>query len=159
MPAHAILKLSRQDIETVTNLKETLQQERLALENSDAESLEALLSDKTSQLNQINDNARRRSELLAALGFPNDRDGMQSFIATLPQEERTELSALWDNLETTLEECKEHNLINARVLQHTRGVVDRLLTIYRGSAAKSVSLYGEDGTQTRDNEHRSITKA
>ncbi|WP_426417618.1 flagella synthesis protein FlgN [Aestuariirhabdus sp. LZHN29] len=159
MPQRAILNLSLQDSKTVTTLHDILLKERTALEKRDAEALESLLGEKQTYIDQLNANAQRRSELLTELGFEHNRKGMSQYIATLPIEDQEELSTRWQELESTLEKCKELNLVNAKVLQHTRAAVDRLLTIYRGSAVKSVSLYGEDGAATRGNEHRSITKA
>ncbi|WP_164880868.1 flagella synthesis protein FlgN [Aestuariirhabdus litorea] len=159
MPQRTILDLCLHDSKTVTALHNLLTQERKALEERDAESLESLLGSKNSLINLLNESASKRTQLLAEQGFEHNREGMKRYIATLSPEQSEELSELWSELEEGLESCKELNLVNAKVLQHTRTAVDRLLTIYRGSAAKSVSLYGEDGSATRANEHRSITKA
>lgn len=113
-------------------LHELLQDERQSLTASDAQKTQSLLQQKTQLLQQLDQNNRQRSELLTTRGFATDEEGVQAFLASFPPQESQAYSVQWQSLQQKLEQCKEENLINGKVIHRSRRQVDTLLNMLRG---------------------------
>ncbi|MCX7173283.1 MAG: flagellar protein FlgN [Proteobacteria bacterium] len=119
-----------------------LQQEQQALVAGDIDKLIPVIEEKTSLAASLNRFAEQRQRLISAAGMPNDRSGLEAWLATqrLGAKDRAD----WKKLLTLTGEAQALNEINGKLIamrmQHNQQALNVLL-----SAANQATLYGPDG--------------
>lgn len=78
MHDQTLLQLIEEDLPYAGQLLELLRDESLALQSRDMELLETILAQKQSLIVLLEQNGRRRSQLLMQMGLSADREGLQA---------------------------------------------------------------------------------
>lgn len=140
-----LLKQLDNDVHTLKQLKEMLDQEQDALKVNDLETLQRIHPEKHTCLEQLRHSARQKVHLLVQMGFrPDSGIETSQFIQSLGKNALTER---WQQAHQALAECQFVNEVNGRVIAHLQRRVERLTTIIRGQDAQP-KLYGKEGRET-----------
>ena len=142
-----------------SKLEFTLDNERQALENQDRHRLETLSELKSNQLDLLSSNDHKLIDMLTKSGIPKEVNGIDTLISLTPLKQQTELFKLWDNHKVKLKACKEKNIINGRIIERSRSVVDHLLNIINSGGPPQASLYEASGKSNPQEGSRTIAKA
>lgn len=119
-----------------------LQQEQQALVAGDIDKLTPIVEEKTRLATSLNRFAEQRQRLISASGLPNDRSGVEAWLAN--QVLNTKDRADWQKLLALTGEAQTLNESNGKLIamrmQHNQQSLNVLL-----SAANQATLYGPDG--------------
>lgn len=119
-----------------------LQQEQQALVAGDIDKLTPVVEEKTRLASSLNRFAEQRQRLISASGLPNDRSGVEAWLASqvLSPKDRAD----WRKLLALTGEAQTLNESNGKLIamrmQHNQQSLNVLL-----SAANQATLYGPDG--------------
>lgn len=124
-------------IEAATRLDALLGRERAALEEQDAESLDALAAEKLACLEQLEALETSRAALLHEHGLGNDGAGMRSLL------ENTDSAAAWHQYLDLAGRCHAANQTNGAIIRLRNQQVTSALAVISGERQ---STYGPSGT-------------
>ncbi len=127
--------------EIVVQLAEHLDVTGDALARGDAANLETYLSHELALLGKLDETFRQQHELLARQGLSADRQGMETAIKRCAD---SELHALWLELRTRLQDCRERNRSNARLAKQSSRRAQAALHVLRGEDIEAAA-YGPQG--------------
>ncbi|MFK7886238.1 MAG: flagella synthesis protein FlgN [Gammaproteobacteria bacterium] len=117
-----------QSVRVADALLLTLQEERQVLAGADHEAFSPVFARK----NELAGELSRLDQQRAALTAEQSKDNAQG-------------SALWTRYCAVLEQCREGNAINGRLVQDRQRHVRRALGILRGQANTETELYSQRG--------------
>jgi flagella synthesis protein FlgN len=149
-----LLELTLSDIDIATRLLELIELEREALVNRQFNLLGLLLDEKQPLLVQLDQHNHMRSAQLQRLGLPLNREGLQAYAARF--EHDNQLIEAADQLTATIEQCKEANNRNGRIINANQCTVASMLEILRGPPMPS--LYNRRGYLPRANNQRPLSQ-
>jgi len=155
MPDASLLQLLHEDLQTSQQLLALLDEEFAALQARDLHLLEKLLGSKQPLLAALSQNAQVRSQTLHSLGHSPDATGWNAYLAGHAQAE--DLDKASQQLEQQLEQCRQANLRNGRLINANQASVGSLLGILRG--AETPSLYDSRGATARIAQQRPLSQA
>lgn len=119
-----------------------LQLEQQALVSGDIDRLIPVVDEKTRLAARLNQFAEQRQRLISTAGLPNDRTGLEAWLARQPL--NTQDRAGWKELLALTSEAQTLNETNGKLIamriQHNQQALNVLL-----SAANQTTLYGPDG--------------
>lgn len=150
-----LLKLIEDDFAPAQQLLELLQTEATALHGRDMPLLEDILARKQSLVILLDQQGRRRSELLASLGLSQDREGVQQ-LADQSQLGELLLQQL-DVLGKLLADCQAVNERNGRAIQLQQSTTANQIKILMGG--ESPSLYDARGSTSPLAKPRALSQA
>ena len=151
-----LTKMLTEDASAITQLKVLLTQERQQLETRKQDELANIIAQKSTLLEQLNVNAKRRQDVLQALQLPTNAAGWDSF---LQRNSGTDtLREEWAQLITDFNDCKTMNEINGKMISRSQQTLNQLLNLLRGKVA-SPSLYTAQGTKSSNNSSYTVAKA
>lgn len=155
MHDQTLLQLIEEDLPYAGQLLELLRDESLALQSRDMELLETILAQKQSLIVLLEQNGRRRSQLLMQLGLSADREGLQAL--ALQSHLGDALLARGDALSQLLAQCQA---INAQVGQSiARQQVATANQIRILTGAEPPSLYNSRGSTAKMATYRALSQA
>lgn len=153
---NALRQMIAQDSAAITQFKQLLTQERELLEQRKQEGLQEIIEQKAAVIDQLNNSAKLRQQILIALGLPTNAAGWDTFLqrnnATLP------LRDDWQILVSEFEECQKMNDVNGKMIARSQQTLNHLLNLLRGKVA-APSLYTAQGTQTQYTASYTVAKA
>ncbi len=142
----------------LSRLKESLEREYAALESQQIDTLEKAVKEKQSTLDEVAELQRRRSGLLRQYGFSNDNSGVSQCIERCSPSLSRELLPLWEQLHTLIEQCRDQNLVNGRVLElNDRRVQQTLAVLTNGT--QPLELYCSQGVSSRQGRSTPLARA
>ena len=145
-----------QDSAAITQLKQLLTHEREQLEQRKQDELPRIIEQKANLLDQLNNSAKQRQQILTTLGLPTNAKGWDLFLqrntATLP------LRDDWKLLVSEFEDCQTMNDINGKMISRSQQTLSHLIGLLRGKVA-SPSLYTAQGTKTQYTSSYTVAKA
>ncbi|MBM5460651.1 flagellar protein FlgN [Pseudomonas sp. P66] len=150
-----LLQLIEDDLAPAQQLLELLQAESTALHGRDMPLLEDILARKQSLVILLDQQGRRRSELLASLGLSQDRAGVQQ-LASQSQIGELLLQQL-DVLGKLLADCQAVNERNGRAIQLQQSTTANQIKILMGG--ESPSLYDARGSTSPLAKPRALSQA
>lgn len=138
-----------------------LAEERLALEQQDAEQTLTLLQQKSDLLARLDNNTQERCQFLISQGFEANESGTLAYFDTLATTSADQHKSLWTALQGKLEDCKSANSVNGKIVNRSRQQIDRLLGILRGDQDHSGGgkIYTHAGAATSVGSQRPLAKA
>lgn len=136
-------------------LKETLEQERAALEASDSAALDAAIVAKNRCVDRLQALEQRRGELCIEAGFGRDPEHMPAVIAWCDANDR--VGAAWTELMTVAGACNELNLTNGAIVRLRRQHTDSALAVLRG-ADRDAGTYERTGSETTGRTQHSLAE-
>ena len=147
--------LLEKDMSDLANLKKTLGDESIALKERNSEKIAQLAKLKSSLVKQLEDRARAKVKLINASGAKIQAGKVKSGIDALGD---AELSQLWSDSLTQLDECKQLNQINGLVIERSRTRNQKIMDMVRGQHTKP-KLYGNRGGEQAYASANTIAKA
>ncbi|MEB0207480.1 flagellar protein FlgN [Pseudomonas sp. CCC3.1] len=150
-----LLQLINDDLAPAEQLLELLQDESIALKGREMQVLENILARKHSLIILLEQHGRKRSEILASLGLPTNRSGLESLASHSTVGEQ--LLSQSEVLNQLLAQCQEANLQNGQAIQTQQAITANQLRILHGG--ETPSLYDARGTTSLLNKHRAYSQA
>jgi len=133
-----------EEIRVATALLGILRDEREILKQRDMEALSRSGDAKHRVLAELDALDKDRLSLAELAGIPADREGFGDFLESLHQGDGIRLR--WQRMVGLLEECRERNEANGRLVALQRSHVEKAQAALRG-VDKQPSLYGPDGNR------------
>lgn len=150
-----LLQLINDDLAPAEQLLGLLQDESIALKGREMQVLENILARKHSLIILLEQHGRKRSEILASLGLPTNRSGLESLASHSTVGEQ--LLSQSEVLNQLLAQCQEANLQNGQAIQTQQAITANQLRILHGG--ETPSLYDARGTTSLLNKHRAYSQA
>ncbi|MEG0861791.1 MAG: flagellar protein FlgN [Pseudomonas sp.] len=150
-----LLQLIEDDFAPAQQLLELLQTEAIALHGRDMPLLEEILARKQSLVILLDQQGKRRSELLASLGLSQDREGVQQLASQSHLGEL--LLQQLDVLGKLLADCQAVNERNGRAIQLQQSTTANQIKILMGG--ESPSLYDARGSTSPLAKPRALSQA
>ena len=150
-----LLQLIEDDFAPAQQLLELLHTEATALHGRDMPLLEEILARKQSLVILLDQQGRRRSELLASLGLSQDREGVQQLASQSDLGEL--LLQQLDVLGKLLADCQAINERNGRAIQLQQSTTANQIRILMGGV--SPSLYDARGSTSPLAKPRALSQA
>ncbi|PIE43336.1 MAG: hypothetical protein CSA50_05520 [Gammaproteobacteria bacterium] len=128
------------DLNDLPHLEHALNEERLALQERNLSLLEQSQLLKQQVLQRLEQRTRAKSDYLAKACAPNP----PTFATLVRVSSNAELKAKWQLVQTLLNQCKQANSVNGKIISHSQQRVTKIMEIVRGQSRQS-SLYGSQG--------------
>ncbi len=141
----------------LTELRDLLQEEQACIGQRDVEALQPLLEHKNRLLQNVETLDSRRRTALQEAGHEDNRQGMKTCLAGLPDTEP--LRATWTAILSLLKECQALNESNGSIIHQSMALNERMLNALRGGSADEAAAYGPEGTRTGPRGSRNLGKA
>ncbi|OPX56530.1 FlgN protein [Oceanospirillum multiglobuliferum] len=133
-------------IQNLKAIKLCLENEKLALQTRDLDQIESLAKQKEHCLEQIKGDIKARNSLISSMGFSIDEAGMESLIASLPEQHANALNKGWQQLVNLHNDIQQLNQANGMVINRGLQQVDMMLGIVQsGSNARTTKTYNAKG--------------
>ena len=150
-----LLQLINDDLAPAEQLLGLLQDETIALKGRNMLVLENILARKQSLIILLEQHSRQRSEILAGLGLPTNRSGLESLASHSNLGEQ--LLSQSDVLNQLLAQCQAANLVNGQSIQTQQAITAHQLRILHGGEAPQ--LYDARGSTSMLSKHRAYSQA
>jgi flagellar biosynthesis/type III secretory pathway chaperone len=137
-------------------LKESLEEERIALEDQDIDALNAVLSKKSTCAEQLQALDQQRGAICKHLGFQDGPDQMQQLIDWCDEDRL--VSSRWAELVDIAAQGSALNLTNGAIIRVRQQHFESSLSVLRGVAPGS-DTYGRNGEDSGDFSRRSLAEA
>lgn len=148
-----LLALIETDLKNAQELREILENVKLALSERETKTLQTLIESQQPVLTNMHQTAKQRATILHKMGLQDNAADWQLVLQKFDLEED------WEPLRKTLKRCHDLNEVNQRVVQRSRQTVGRLIDIFRGESGQP-ALYNADGdTRSRGPRGRTISTA
>lgn len=145
-----------QDSAAIAQLKQLLEQERSLLEQRKQDGLHQIIEQKSIVVDQLNQNAKQRQQILEALDLPANAKGWDLFLqrnaSTMP------LINDWRLVVSEFAECQKMNDINGKMVARSQQTLNHLLDLLRGKGP-APSLYTAQGMKTQYTSSYTVAKA
>ncbi|MGE8408517.1 MAG: flagella synthesis protein FlgN [Pseudomonas sp.] len=150
-----LLQLIEDDIGPAQQLVQLLQDEYVALHGRDMPMLEDILAYKQSLVVLLDQQGRRRSELLASIGLSPDRSGVE--VLASQSHLGSQILQQLDVLGNLLNECKAINERNGQSIVLQQATTANQIRILMGGEAPS--LYDSRGSTSPLSKPRALSQA
>lgn len=136
-------------------LKETLEEERKALEEQDMTALSAAIDDKTKCVDELRLGEQQRTDLCAAAGFSAGPEQMDQMIQWC--DEDSAVSNCWQHLIGIAVDCDRLNVSNGQIIRGRQQQIESSISVLRGEP--QLHTYGHSGKEPRGHALRTIAEA
>jgi flagellar biosynthesis/type III secretory pathway chaperone len=137
-------------------LKETLDDERRALEAQDVGALLTILEQKEKCVSALRKLDEQRSRLCAAAGFPAGPDQMEEMVGWC--DENGVVANTWQHLMEIAIDCNSRNLTNGSIIRGRKQQIEAGLAVVRGGAPNP-DTYNRSGMEPSGASLRPIAEA
>ncbi len=137
-------------------LKESLEDERKALETQDIDALGTVVHQKSACAEKLQILDQERGTLCQECGFSNGPDQMKQLIEWCDEDQL--ISDRWAELGTIVAEGSALNLTNGAIIRVRQQHFETSLSVLRGGTPGS-DTYGRNGEETGDFSRRSLAEA
>ena len=144
------------DIGTARTLRELTDAEYLALAERNLGGLEQLLTQKQALLALLGQHGTLRSQALARAQLSSDRNGLEQFAAG--SEIGDDILTQAEQLEDILEDCRNANERNGKLIRANQSAVGTMLQVLQGTT-QTPGLYDRRGTAAKSTHHRPLSQA
>ncbi len=151
-----IVEILDESIHQALGLKESLQDERHALEQQDTDALKVALTTKGVCVNHLQVVENRRIELCDASGFAAGPEQMGKFLEWC--DEGSAIAERWLELLDIAAECNTLNLTNGAIVQAHQQMVATNLSVIRGGDAVP-DTYQREGRDAANADSQSLARA
>jgi flagella synthesis protein FlgN len=110
-------------------LNALLDEQRQHIIARNAAALDAVNAQIMALYHQLTPNSQQRYQLLDELGLQASGSGMQSLIARLPGEHKSQVGALWHSLQQQAATCQASNDANGALMHMQQDILVNLLNI------------------------------
>ena len=137
-------------------LKESLEDERQALEEQDMSALNSAIENKGKCVEALGMLDQERTKLCTEAGFTAGPEQMAQMTEWCDQDSL--LANCWQHLMDIAVECNAVNLTNGAIIRGRKQQIEMSLAIIRGGAPEA-SIYGRSGQGARGPSQRSLAEA
>ena len=137
-------------------LKETLEDERHALETQDVGALQAAIESKSRCVDELRAMDEQRQVLCAEAGFAAGPDQMLQMVEWC--DESSVVANCWQHLMDIATECNTLNVTNGAIIQGRRQQLDSGIALLRGGQTET-DTYNRSGRGPRGPNLRSLAQA
>lgn len=137
-------------------LKESLEDERRALEAQDVNALDTVVGKKSASAEKLHTLDQQRGALCQQWGFPDGHDQMQQLIDWCDEDQL--VSTRWAELVDIAAEGSALNLTNGAIIRVRQQHFESSLSVLRGTAPGS-DTYDRNGEESGDFSRRSLAEA
>lgn len=155
MQDNDLLQLFIDDIGTAKHLLELINAEFQALGERDLPRLEKVLGEKLPLLSLLDQHGTIRSTLLRQHELSADKSGLETFASR--RSDGPEILARSDELNLLLEQCRDANQRNGRLIRANQASLQSVLGILRGG--ETPGLYDSRGGAARIGQQRPLSQA
>lgn len=134
-------------------LRESLDDERQALESQDLDALHAAADNKTRCVEALQTLEAERRRLCAASGIGDPAGGLGHLART-----DSRIASGWEQLLAVLSECNRLNRTNGAIIRVRKDQFETSLAVLRGGSM-ATELYGRDGAGSHAGGQRSLAEA
>ncbi|MBL4865109.1 MAG: flagellar protein FlgN [Pseudomonadales bacterium] len=136
-----------------------LKAERACIAKRDFNGHQKILDEKTECVKGLAQAEQHLILLFKKMGIEDyDSAKIDALILNCPPSHRSLISSGWKSLKAELSQCKQLNSINGRIIHHSKGHIDRLLSIIKGQDHRA-TLYQADGHSQHQAATRSLARA
>jgi len=146
-------------IQLADKLLQLLQNEHKALSERQYENSQAIIGEKESTANKLEQEASKQRKLLETAGLPYQADSFDKVLKAIPETASIKTAKLKQQLESLLEKCQEQNLVNGQIIAINQQSAETALAILRGQLANDNIGYNEGGKAVTETSSTTITKA
>lgn len=132
------------DITACQHLIHLLHHERDLLAERAFEPLDLIIQEKADWLKKLEHSARLRQACIEASGLPQQTDPNSAFVQWLTAHHQEHLSERWALLKDLLNQCKEANEVNGKLIHRSQATHQTLVGILRGQDHQTM-LYTDKG--------------
>ena len=151
-----IIDLLGESVLHALGLKETLQNERRALEEQDIDELDQVVATKSDCVSKLQQLESRRQALCEASGFHPGPDQMEQLVDWC--DEDSTITRCWSQLMDIAAECNALNLTNGAIIQMRSQMMASNLAVLRG-ADPEPDTYERQGRDAAATNQRSLAEA
>lgn len=141
----AIRKHILSDIQTCQNLIRLLQEENSALNSRNFDNLEEILERKNIQLNLLDNSVNTRMEWIKLAPDNQNNDTRAIWDKMLSDINRIEISEAWITLQNLIDQCRQKNEVNGKIVIRNQAIFSKLLKVLRGQNGPT-TLYTAKGS-------------
>jgi len=154
----ALIALVVQQTKLATDLRHTLDDEKLALTNRDRLKIEVCASQKLDLMSQLETLEQSRCLDLGRWHPGVNPRKMSQVFAQIPKEQKSNAAKHFKQLRQTLRACARQNQINGAIIHVAKQFTQRVLATLRGQATlpAEASLYGPNGQAFSATETQSV---
>jgi len=138
------------------DLRESLEDERLALERQDTDALHAVVISKNERAEKLGDLDRKRTALCQEWGFSVGPDQMDKLMSWC--DENDAIGSRWAELMRIAAAGNTLNLTNGAIIRLRQQQFETSLSVLRGVTPGS-DTYGRNGEESGDFSRRSLAEA
>jgi len=142
---HAIYASMNQDYELCEQMLAKLQVEKFALENSDIDLLEQIISEKAAILQKLAETQNIRDQELENLGLDIGFRGLKVLFTQTQNTASTEQLALIKKLEELLHRISEISYVNSMLVHHSYNQTNKILDIMLDRNTNQTTTYNKNG--------------
>lgn len=121
-----------------------LKHEHSLLSGRDATAIERVAEEKRHYLTQLDASGQAHGAALRAAGYTEYTQSMQDWLKQLDKRAGSQLTSLWQQLESLLTACHQQNQLNGGVIEISRRHTQRALSILHGKPEET-ELYSPGG--------------
>lgn len=137
-------------------LKESLRDERIALESQDTDELQSAVSIKSEFVERLGRLDRRRRDLCESSGFPDGADQMDRMTDWCDEDSIVQNG--WSQLMEIVSDCNALNLTNGAIIRARQQMFEANLGVLRG-ADVNPNTYQREGQENVAMNQRSLAQA
>ena len=137
-------------------LKESLQEERTALEAQDMDALRAAVDGKSACIENLKALDTRRIELCEKLGFVGPAKQMQELIDWCDEDDA--INSRWEHLLVIAAESSALNMTNGAIIRLRQQQFESSLSVLRG-VTPGTDTYGRNGSASGQADRSSLAQA
>lgn len=134
--------LLQRELELLESFSALLTEERLALEQGNADALPAFANKKAPLIEGLNHAGHQRNLWLKQQGYADDVAGVQAWLAANPTAKP--MHQMWQRFLETARQARELNTLNSVMLSQQLRATNEALAFF-GQEAQRQALYGADG--------------
>ena len=150
------VNLLNDTVHQALGLKESLEDERKALESQDMELIEAAVESKNSCVVKLQDLDNKRVALCSACGFSADPEQMQQLIDWCDDDAL--VKNRWEHLMLIATESASLNMTNGAIIRLRQHQFETGLAVLRG-VTPGADTYGRNGEESAGLGHQSLAQA
>ena len=137
-------------------LKESLQDERSALQSEDLQALTEALDNKTRCVAELKELEKTRAELASGMGYRAGPGQMDQLTREMAKD--VTITGRWEHLLDIARECNDLNMRNGAIVQLRKRQAEAGLAVLRGESPTS-ETYSRQGAEAPGHGKRSLAEA
>lgn len=131
------------DIGACEKLIQLLHHERGLLAERAFETLDMVIQEKADWLKKLEHSARERQDWLVESGLNSHSDSAAAFQTWIKENHQEHLGERWQLLKTRLDECKDANEVNGKLISRGQATHQKLIGILRGQDHQTMLYTGK----------------